>query len=254
MTSYIVVPIVLLAGLALLWLGGWSTRRGGAGLVRNAEVDLRLLYQPLAAGVAVLTVLAAALLSDDPWAYLHPGNLDAPVTDLGWLGVSSSDTWLTIGLTMGAIITAVTAVVVVLQARSSGKLRWRLMPAAFALSLPFSVVNAATEEAIFRLAPVTALSGVASMTTIALLSAVLFGLPHYFGHPGKVAGVILAGFLGWIACLSLFQTEGWLWALAVHFVQDVVFLTVLFAIAAGRQDGADRGRPAVSGTPAAPTP
>ena len=266
MSSYLIVLVVLLAGLALLWLGGWSSRRGGARLVRNAEVDLRLLYQPLAAGVAVLTVLAAALLSDDPWAYLQPGNLAAPVTGLGWLGVSTSDTWLTIGLTMGAIITAVTTVVVVLQARSSGRLRLRAVPLALALSLPFSLVNAATEEAIFRLAPVTALSGIASMTTIAILSAALFGLPHYFGHPGKVPGVILAAFLGWIACLSMLQTQGWLWAVAVHFVQDVVILTVLFAVAAGKRNaapagadggqpaGANGGEPAVSGTPAAPTP
>lgn len=262
MTAYLVIPIVIIAGGALFWVGAWVDRRGGARLSRNGAVNHHLLYQPLTAVVAVLTVAVAMLLSDDPWAYLRLGDLSAPVTGLGWLGVGTSDSWGTIGLSIGLTITCVTAVVVFLQARKSGRMRARALPLALALSLPFAAVNAAVEEAIFRVAPVTALGDVASMTTVALISAVLFGVPHYFGHPGKVPGALLAGFLGWLACLSVLQTDGVLWAWAVHFVQDVVILTILFTVAtvAGETSGKDAPSagpttpPDVSATPAAPRP
>jgi uncharacterized protein len=261
-TGYLVIPVVVLAASALFWVGAWVDRRGGARLSRNTAVDHHLLYQPLTACVAGAAVVAAMLLSDDPWAYLRLGDPSTPVTGLGWLGVGTGDTWLAIGISIGLIITGVTALVVVLQARRSGPLRARALPLALALSLPFAAVNAAVEEAIFRLAPATALGGVASMTTVALLSAVMFGAPHYFGHPGKVPGVLLAGFLGWLACLSVLQTHGMLWAWSVHFAQDVVILTVLFAVAAagagtaGREappDPAD-GQAPVTPSPAAPRP
>ena len=101
----------------------------------------------------------------------------------------------------------------------------------FLLSLPFALVNAAVEEAIFRLALCNALNGTLPMMTIALISGLLFGLPHYFGHPGKLPGVVLAGFLGWLMCLSVLQTGGMIWAWALHFVQDVVIFTLLFTVA-----------------------
>lgn len=76
------------------------------------------------------------------------------------------------------------------------------------------------------------------MMTVALISGLLFGIPHYFGHPGKLAGVVLAGFLGWLMSLSVLQTGGIAWAWTVHFVQDVVIFTMLFAVAAAEPDGA----------------
>lgn len=74
--------------------------------------------------------------------------------------------------------------------------------------MPFAVVNAAVEEAIFRLALCNALGATLPMMTVALISGLLFGIPHYFGHPGKLAGVVLAGFLGWLMSLSVLQTGG----------------------------------------------
>ncbi|TLU55755.1 MAG: CPBP family intramembrane metalloprotease [Chlorobium sp.] len=64
-----------------------------------------------------------------------------------------------------------------------------------------------------------------------LFSALLFGIPHYFGYPGKIPGVVLSGFLGWLLSLSVLQTGGIAWALALHFVQDLVIFTLLFAVA-----------------------
>ena len=100
----------------------------------------------------------------------------------------------------------------------------------------------AVEEAIFRLALCNALGAALPMMTVALISGILFGLPHYFGHPGKLPGVVLAGFLGWLMCLSVLQTGGMAWAWAIHVVQDVVIFTLLFTVAATRLDQETAGR------------
>ena len=56
-------------------------------------------------------------------------------------------------------------------------------------------------------------------------SAVVFGLPHYFGTPSGIVGALIAGFLGWLLATSLVETQGLLIAWAIHFVQDVVIIT-----------------------------
>lgn len=246
MTAYAAIPVIAAAGAALLLLGRWVALRGGARLVRNPEIDHQLLYQPLSAGIAAGTVLGITMLLPESAYYFRVGTLGTPVAGLNWMGVEPSETWLSIGITVGLMITAVTTIVVFLQARRKGELDMRHIRRLFLLSVPFAFVNAAVEEAIFRLALCNALGASISMMTVALISALLFGLPHYFGHPGKLPGVVMSGFLGYLMCLSVLQTGGIAWALAVHFVQDVVIFTLLFTVAATKLDqNATRMRPSL---------
>ena len=69
----------------------------------------------------------------------------------------------------------------------------------------------------------------ASATTVALVAAVVFGIPHWFGTPGQIPGLLLAGFMGWFLTLSVLQTGGLGWAWTIHLVQDVVIITLLMA-------------------------
>ncbi len=236
MSAYAAIFVISAAGAALLLLGRWVEQRGGARLVRNPEVDRQLLYQLLSAGIAVATVFGIKVLLPESANYFRAGNLRTPVAGLNWMGVGPSDTWLSIGITVGLMITAVTTIVVWLQARRKGELDMRQISQAFLLSVPFAAVNAAVEEAIFRLAFCNALGTSIPMMTVALISGLLFGLPHYFGHPGKLPGVVLAGFLGWLICLSVLQTGGIAWAWTIHFVQDVVIFTLLFTVATTKLD------------------
>ena len=66
---------------------------------------------------------------------------------------------------------------------------------------------------------------------LAIFSGLWFGVPHYFGTPGKIPGVLMAGFLGWIAAISILETGGIAVAWAIHFVQDVPIITMLLAVA-----------------------
>ena len=62
-----------------------------------------------------------------------------------------------------------------------------------------------------------------------LASGALFGAVHSWGVPGGLAGVVAAGFLGWLLTKSIGETGGLGWAWFRHFLQDVVILSALFA-------------------------
>ena len=142
MTAFAALPVVAAAGAVLLLLGRWVMRRGGARLVLNPEVDRQLFYQPLSAGIAAVTVPGITVLLPESRNYFRVGILGAPVAGLNWMGVGPSDSWLNIGISIGLMITAVTTIVVWLQAKQKGELDVRHMPRLFLLSLPFAVVNA----------------------------------------------------------------------------------------------------------------
>jgi hypothetical protein len=54
-----------------------------------------------------------------------------------------------------------------------------------------------------------------------MMSAVYFGLAHYYGIPSGAIGVVMVGFLGWLPCRSVLDTKGVAGAFAMQFVQDI---------------------------------
>src|SRR5690554_3906435 len=68
------------------------------------------------------------------------------------------------------------------------------------LVLLFSLTNSMTEELIFRFGIVGGLFNHYPKLTILIISAILFGLPHYFGFPNGFMGVLMSGVLGYILC------------------------------------------------------
>jgi hypothetical protein len=231
MAAISTIVLVALAGPVLLWLGAWS-RRGSGTIVAKL-----LRYQAAALAVAVAVWLLVRLLVPDHGSVSLVGDLAAPVQGLRWMGIGEADQWSALLLTTGSIVVVVTAVVVWLQTgRGSG-----IGPADVASAIPWAVViallNATNEELIFRVALIEGLSpsmgaGIVTATVVALVSGLLFGLPHWRGHPGGPLGALLAGFLGWLAATATIQTGGIAWAWSLHVILDVVILTVV--LAAGR--------------------
>ena len=235
-----VVPVIALAGACLLWLGRWAGSRTEAQPDRNRVVAMHLRYQPVAVVVAAATLVAVWMLRllagepVDPRQYLGMGDLSEPATGLGILADPGAD-WARVGLSFAVIATAITAVVVWAQARPRPALRAVLPALPWAVGI--SVVNAGVEEVIFRVALGQGLSGLAAGGTIAILSGVLFGVPHWFGNPSRLPGVLMAGFLGWLMATSMIQTGGIAWAWGIHALQDVVILTILIASADAHRRG-----------------
>lgn len=98
----------------------------------------------------------------------------------------------------------------------------------------FSATNAWSEEIFSRFVIIAGLDGKLKRDTICLLSAAIFGIPHFFfGTPSGLFGVLMSGILGWFLAKSVVETRGLGWALVIHFLQDVMIFGAGAMILAG---------------------
>ena len=215
--SYLVVVLVIAAGFVLL-------KFGSALRTKYATFTaFQIRYQAVTLLIALVLLVVSGFAGS--WISVF-GDLNAPVTEFGYLGATSSDRWVAFALTFAIVMALVTGVVVWFQAgRKIGpKTLLRAMP----IAVLFSVFNALTEEVIFRAALVQGLGQVFQPWAIALLSALIFGTLHYFGMPGKIPGVLMAGFMGWLLTFAVVQSGGIFWAWFIHLIQDIIILTIVY--------------------------
>lgn len=213
----------LSVGITALFLVG-SKSTALATRFTNPVISKQWIYQSITLVIALGLVFLNRITAGTSRDYLHPGELTAQSKMLDWLGFEGSN-WSEIGIVFTFIPLVVTIVVVYMQVLS--KKRWNLLVLlkAVALAIPLAVMNSLTEELIFRIIPTEALPFTA--TGIAIVCSVAFGIPHYFGTPGKLIGVLMAGFLGYVAACSVVETQGIGWAWLIHFVQDVPIIAML---------------------------
>lgn len=224
---------VAVAAAALLWWGRVTRRRATGPDGRVDRVRQQGAYQSvtlLAAGI-----LAAATANVIGWpGVLRLGDVGASASHVAWMGFGDADGWDVVGPPLAVWPLVVTTVVVWLQvvrgATRAGSGTMRRLALAVAWSLPFAAMNALTEELVFRAVPVQLLVGHADPLAIAVACGVLFGVPHWFGTPGKVPGVLMAGFLGWVMAQSVLDTGGLGWAWVIHVAQDVPIIAMQLVV------------------------
>lgn len=229
----IVFPIllVLFATLGIFQLRKWTGKLKFA-LLKDSQLDGLLKFQSAQLILTIIVLAIVYLLNPANFAtFFRFGDVNAHISKIPWLGITGNETWLQIALTLGLFITLGTATFMFIQMKKTGA-QFKLIPALLLWSVVFSAMNAFSEEAIFRMGIVSPLYRQLSLPMIAILSGVLFGLPHYFGQPSGPVGVLMAGFLGWLLALSLLETQGLFLAWGIHFVQDVVIFVSMFAISA----------------------
>jgi membrane protease YdiL (CAAX protease family) len=222
----IILPIlvVILATLGIFQVRKWTDRLKFT-ILKDSQLDGLLKFQSAQLVLTAIVLAITFLFSPTNFArFFRMGDVHAHISKIAWLGVTGSEPWLEIALTLGLYITLGTGIFMFLQVKKKGA-RFTLPLALVVWSLVFSAMNAFSEEAIFRIGIVSPLYGQLSVPMIAILSGILFGLPHYFGQPSGIVGVLMAGFLGWLLAMSLVETQGLLIAWAIHFAQDVVIIT-----------------------------
>jgi hypothetical protein len=191
----------------------------------NPVVDTQIKFQSLQLGLAVIFLAVIYFLNPENFTmFFRMGDVNAHISKIAWLGVSGKETWLEIATSIGLYITLGTAIFMFFQLKKAGA-DYRYLLLSLLWAIPFSMANAFSEEAIFRIGIISPLYGIFSVSIIILISAVVFGLPHYFGMPSGIVGALMAGFLGWLLAMSLVETQGLFLAWAIHFVQDVVIIT-----------------------------
>jgi membrane protease YdiL (CAAX protease family) len=169
-----------------------------------------------------LTLIGSGITRRD--LFLCKGNLAAPAQPFGvswmWLGPAFM-------LVFGLVLSGYLYLTVYPNFSASERII-RTLP----WSIAVATLNAASEEFQFRCVLLAHLRRVFRPAEMALLTAVFFGLGHYYGQPSGPLGVLMAGFAGWIWARSMIETRGGVWAFLIHFVQDIVIFAFL-AVGAG---------------------
>lgn len=158
--------------------------------------------------------------------FLCVGNPAASAQPIPFLGLRKPISWAWLGPAFILVFALVLAPYLYLTVHPNFNISDRILrtlPWSFAVA----VLNAASEEFQFRSVLLAHLRGVFRPAEAVLLTAVHFGLGHYFGQPSGLLGTLMAGFAGWIWARSMVDTRGGVWAFVIHFVQDMVIFTFL---------------------------
>lgn len=219
---------LLVVGIAtaLLVTGGTFIHKITLQIHPNSFLDGMAKYQLFALTVAVLATLTTLVLNPESKQFLNIGQLSTITEKEKWLGISGKSSWTLNGLQLLFFVSIATGIFMFLAVKYTGSLanfQWSFIP----LVLLFSLTNSMTEELIFRFGIVGGLFNHYPKLTILIISAILFGLPHYFGFPNGFMGVLMSGVLGYILCKATIETKGLSIAWAIHFVQDIIIFTAL---------------------------
>jgi hypothetical protein len=213
--------------LAFLLYAGAFTKKRSFELTGDDDLDGRLTYQLLLMVASAVSLCVAYFLAPDQLhRYFSIGSIDAPAEPLLLFGIAEGERWGGAGLSIGLMISVVTAAVMFLNLRRAGIRPF--MPSGFGWVLLLSLSNAFGEEMVCRVGLIAPLDGHLSPVIIFFISAVIFGVAHYRGVPSGISGVFLAGILGFVLAKSVYETGGFFWAWSIHFVQDVIIIGAMF--------------------------
>lgn len=193
----------------------------------NSEINYQVTVLILSISMIVIVIIMTGMRS---LKFLNITRLDGVIKPDKYIGIKPNhkDTWLSLGINFSIIISTVTAIVIYFQVYQNQEMNFILFPNLFII-LILALSNSFVEEIIFRFSFVSIINyNNQSQYLAQALSALTFGIIHYFGVPAGIPGVLMAGFIGWFLTKSIFETKGFFWAWFIHFVQDVIIMIGLF--------------------------
>lgn len=193
----------------------------------NLFVNKLLKYQLLAVILSLTLMFFTLKLTPQSKSLLSFGNVESVAIKEKWLGINGKSTWKINGLQLAFFISLATGIfmfIAVKYTNSLSNFQYWFIPVIIFISL----TNSFSEEIIYRFVINGNLGVIAPKITILIISAILFGLPHYMGYPNGIAGVIMSAMLGYILSKATYETNGLGIALTIHFIQDLIIFTALF--------------------------
>lgn len=199
------------------WFGG-----SGAAFTRNMlGIQLGRLIVSL---LVIVALLALRYRRAD--FFLACGQLDAPIEPVRWLGFPKPEPWTNFGGQFAIYISLGTLLFLVIGGRPSPSALLGVLPM-LPVVLLFAAMNAFNEEMTYRASMLAGLEPEIGPQPALWISAVFFGIGHYFGVPYGIVGVIMATFLGWMMGKAMLETRGFFWAWFIHFLQDVLIFSFM---------------------------
>jgi len=183
--------------------------------------------QIVRATAAILMVLVMRVLVGgfDRFFFVK-GKLDAPAAPIPWI-LKRPPSWRILGPAIaGAMSLGLLVFVFVFGSPPALGSVPDLLPL-LPFVLLFAASNAFGEEMLYRAPWLAALEGPVGPVHALLLTAVYFGLAHYYGVPYGVLGVVMAFIPGWLMGKAMLETRGFFWAWFIHFCMDFVIFTFM---------------------------
>jgi hypothetical protein len=177
--------------------------------------------------VAMLIILVLfLLLYKRKDFFLVLGQVDAPVKPVKLPGFPNKDSWKSFGGQFAIYISLGTLVFLILGGRPTPAALLQALPMLPAILL-FASINAFYEELTYRSALLAPLEPALGYRHALGITAIFFGIGHFYGVPYGVIGVIMASFLGWFMGKAMLETRGFFWAWFIHFLQDVLIFSFM---------------------------
>jgi hypothetical protein len=225
----IILLVFYLAEYALFSMGNaawWPAWMGGEALFAGQMFGIQIRKTVVAFAIIAMLLIMGYRRND---FYLVRGQLDAPIEPVRLLGFTRPEPWTRFGGMWAVFITLGTLTFLVIAGRPSSEALIAVIPL-IPLILLLAAMNAFSEEVSFRASLLGTLREVIHPRQALWLTAVFFGLAHYYGIPYGIIGVLMSTFLGWMLSKSMLETRGFFWAWFIHFLQDIV---IFFFLAAG---------------------
>lgn len=221
--------IVLIISMATILLVNVKlfTNRVNLQIHTNNFVNELAKYQIFALAVGILVTIIILILIPTSKQFFHIGQLNIIAEKENWLGINGKSSWMVNGIQLLFFVSIATGIFMFLALKNTNSMnnfQWSFIP----LILLFSFTNSLAEELIFRFGIIGGLFNEYPKLTILIISAIFFGLPHYFGWPNGVVGILMSGLLGYILCKATLETKGLSIAWTIHFIQDIIIFTALF--------------------------
>jgi membrane protease YdiL (CAAX protease family) len=166
--------------------------------------------------------------------FLVKGNLDAPAQPIP-LVIDRPPSWRKLGPAITGAMCLGLVVFIFVFGRPDVIHTLRPALPLLPFVLLFAATNAFGEEMLYRAPWLAALESPVGPVHALLITAVYFGVGHYYGVPYGVVGAIMAFIPGWLNGKAMLETRGFFWAWFIHFWMDVVifFFMALGAVTPG---------------------
>lgn len=241
LAAFMVLPVARLRGLVRFLMAvaalnfAWDFLAPALGrtnfvhsLSQDASWGARLLVAriPTLCGILLLgfTLIGSRITRRD--LFLSRGDPSAPAQPIPFVGLRKPIPWTVFGPALLVVFGVALPLFLYFTVYPDFSDRGRIL-SCLPWILLVAALNAANEEFQFRSVLLAHLRNVVSPAEGALLTAVLFGLGHYYSQPSGPLGVAMAGIAGWLWARSMIETRGFVWAFFIHMVQDIVILTFL---------------------------
>jgi membrane protease YdiL (CAAX protease family) len=184
---------------------------------------------PRATMGTAIALISLALMGSFGRFFFIKGKLDAPAQPIPLI-LTRPPSWRILGPAIaGAMSLGLVVFVFAFGKPPSLQSIPKVLPL-LPLVLLFAASNAFGEEMIYRAPWLGALESPVGPAHALLMTAVYFGIGHFYGVPYGVLGVMMAFIPGWLMGKAMLETRGFFWPWFIHICMDTV---IFFFMALG---------------------